>query len=230
MDLKEFLEASLPELPDDARERLQASYGLSSYMANVLTGDPPAIQMFDEAVEEATNQTVGDDDSASKGIPDAVANLLCNELFALVREHETAKALEDEDGGEASVKYSAVSGKQLGTVAALLSEGTISSTMAKQLLKILYMEEQGKDPRDIARKRGFRLITDSDELSSICRAVIDESPEEMERYRLGGKFARKITKFLLGKAMQQSKMNAHPERLNEIMIDVLDDVAPDVEK
>jgi aspartyl-tRNA(Asn)/glutamyl-tRNA(Gln) amidotransferase subunit B len=228
MDLVEFLETSLPELPDDARERLQADYGLSSYLANVITSDPPAIHMFDDAVAEATSQTGGD--SAPKGISEAVANLLCNELFALVREHETIKALEDEDGGEVSVKYSAVSGKQLGIVVAILTEGTISNTMAKQLLRILYTEEQEKDPRDVASERGFRLITDAEELASICRAVIEENPEEMERYRMGGKFAHKITKFLLGKAMQKSMMNAHPERLNEMMIEVLDDVAPDAEK
>jgi aspartyl-tRNA(Asn)/glutamyl-tRNA(Gln) amidotransferase subunit B len=228
MDLMEFLETSLPELPDDARERLQTDYELTSYLANVITSDPPAIHMFDEAVAEATRQTGGD--SATKGMPEAVANLLCNELFALVREHETTTALEDEEGGEASVKYSAVSSKQLGTVVAILSEGTISNTMAKQLLRILYTEERGKDSREVAGERGFRLITDADELASICRAVIGENPEEMERYKMGGKFAHKITKFLLGKAMQRSKMNAHPERLNEIMIEVLDEVAPNVEK
>lgn len=231
MDLAEFLETTLPELPDDARKRLQADYGISSYLASVLTSDPPAIEMFDEAVKEATSEAdVGGDDAVRKGISEAVANLLCNELFALVREHETAKALKDEDGGEASVKYSTVSGKQLGNVVALLAEGTISNTMAKQLLKILYTEEQGKDPREIATERGFRLITDADELTSICRAVIQENQEEMERYRMGGKFARKITKFLVGKAMQKSMMNAHPERLNEIMIEVLDEDEPDVEK
>ena len=229
MDLAQFLRTSLAELPDDARERLQANYGISSYLANVLTTDPPAIQMFDEAVAEAISH-IGPDSAAYKGIHETVANLLCNQLFGLVREHEATQAVDEEDGGEASVKYSRVSAKQVGIVGALVAEEKLSNTMAKKLLRILYTEERGKDPRDIANERGFRLIMDAKELESICRAVIQENPEAMDKYRMGGKFAVKILKFLLGMAMQKSKMNAHPERLNEIMIEVLDDVEPDVEK
>lgn len=227
LDLAAFLEKSLPELPDDARGRLQNEYGLNQYVANVLTSDPPAIQLFDKAVSEAVSQA---EEGSTKDLAQTVANLLTNELFALVREYETVKALEEEDGSGASVKFSAVSGRQLGAVVVLLAQDTISNTMAKQLLRILYAEEKGKDPRVVANERGFRLITDSDTLTKICHAVIEESPEEMERYRMGGKFARKISKFLLGKAMQKSNMNAHPQRLNEVMMDVLDALEPDVEK
>jgi Asp-tRNA(Asn)/Glu-tRNA(Gln) amidotransferase B subunit len=160
-------------------------------------------------------------------VPETVANLLCNELFALVRGPQ--KSVEELLlGGEASVKYSKVNAEQLGEVAALLLEGSISNTMAKQLLKILYNEEEhGKKPRQVAKARGFELITNSEELAKLCHEVIEESPEEMVRYKLGGKFARKITKFLLGKAMASSRGNAHPERLNEILLEVLEEVAPE---
>jgi aspartyl-tRNA(Asn)/glutamyl-tRNA(Gln) amidotransferase subunit B len=227
VELSDYLETALPELPDEARERLQSSYGLSPYMANVLTSDPPAIRMFDEAVAEAANQTKG---SIKPGVlADNVANLLANEIFALVREHEMLKARE-EDGAEVSVKFSSVSAEQLGAVSAMLAEGAISTTMAKQILRILYTEEQGRDPRQVANDRGFRMIRNTDELEKLCRAVIDENPNEMEKYRLGGKFARKITKFLLGKAMEKTNGNAHPERLNEIMADILDELAPGIER
>ena len=110
----------------------------------------------------------------------------------------------------------------------------ISNTMAKQLLRVLYsdaIQNQAElsstiSPRLVAQNRGFQLITDSEELAKICREVIDSSPNEMERYQLGGKFATKITKFLIGKAMGLSRGNAHPERLNEVLIEVLEEVAP----
>jgi Asp-tRNA(Asn)/Glu-tRNA(Gln) amidotransferase B subunit len=76
-------------------------------------------------------------------------------------------------------------------------------------------------------ERGFELITNSEELAKLCHDVTEESPEEMVRYKLGGKFGRKITKFLLGKAMASSQGNAHPERLNEILLEVLEEVAPE---
>jgi len=228
MELSEFLDVSLPELPDQARERLQSTYGLSPYMARVLTSDPPAIRMLDEAVTEASTQTKGT--FKVKVLAENVSNLLANELFALVREHELSKALGEDDGGEASVKYSSVSCEQLGIVSAMLVDGTVSSTMAKQLLRILYVEEQGRDPRQVANERGFKLIQSRDELEAICHAVIEENPTEMEKYRSGGKFGRKMTKFFLGKAMQKANGNAHPERLNEVLFDILDDMAPGIER
>lgn len=241
MELNEFLETKLPELPEQARQRLQRDYGLSEYLSNVITGDPPAIPMFDQAVQSALldlgqrNELSSNTTLDTSNVYESVANLLCNELFALVREHETAKALLDDDmeGGEASVKYSAVTSTQLGQVAALLVEGTISNTMAKHLLRLLYTETEtvgGMSVREVAQKRGFQLITDVSELAQICHQVMEENPTEMEKYKLGGKFARKISKFLLGKAMQKSQGNAHPERLNEIMEEVLEEVAPDVER
>jgi Asp-tRNA(Asn)/Glu-tRNA(Gln) amidotransferase B subunit len=92
MELEAFLASALPELPEEARNRLQTEYGLSDYLANVITGDPPAIHMFDVAVAEAQSQlvVVGEKNNrmASTAVPaetSVVANLLCNELFALVR-------------------------------------------------------------------------------------------------------------------------------------------------
>ena len=192
-------------------------------MASVLTGDPPAIQMFDVAVEEARKQL---DAGATDTVPETTANLMCNELFALARDNESQKTAE-EIVGEGSLKFSKVSGEQLGEVVALLVEGVISNTMAKKLLKILYNEEQGKSPKLVAKDRGFELITDAEELTRICHDVIADSPEEMERYKLGEKFARKITKFLQGKAMAASKGNAHPERLREVLFEVLEEVVPE---
>jgi aspartyl-tRNA(Asn)/glutamyl-tRNA(Gln) amidotransferase subunit B len=182
MDLESFLETTLPELPENARHRLQSDYGLSDYLASVLTGDPPAIKMFDIVVEEVRTQL---GQRETKAIHEMVANLLCNELFALVRENETQKSVEEVLGGETSVKYSKGCGEQLGEVVALLAERTISNTMAKQLLKILHNKEHGKKPRPVASERGFQLITDPEALAKLCRDVINESPEKMERYKLG---------------------------------------------
>jgi len=244
-DVQTFLDKNLPELPEDARQRLQDNYGISDYLAGVITSDPPAIAFFDESVGEAELQLGSDRKEMSerekRKIPETVANLLCNELFALVREFEMQRLIEegivDSMGGgasDSSIRFSKVSAYQLGEVVALLLEGNISNTMAKQLLRVLYSDAIQNEaelsstisPRLVAQNRGFQLITDSEELAKLCREVIDSSPSEMERYQLGGKFATKITKFLIGKAMGLSRGNAHPERLNEVLIEVLEEVAP----
>jgi aspartyl-tRNA(Asn)/glutamyl-tRNA(Gln) amidotransferase subunit B len=194
MSLESFLDMALPELPNDARDRLQREYGLSAYLAGVLTGDPPSIQLFDTAVQEARKQLSGE--RQLKAVPESVANLLCNGLFALKR--ETDLKVKETLGVENSVEFSKVDGEQLGEIVALIVEGTISNTMAKE------------------------------ELAKICHDIISTSPEEMERYNMGGKYAQKIKKFLLGKAMAATGGNAHPERLNEILMEVLEEIEPDV--
>mmetsp|Transcript_20314 Transcript_20314/g.50530 ORF Transcript_20314/g.50530 Transcript_20314/m.50530 type:complete len:635 (-) Transcript_20314:152-2056(-) len=236
--VEEFLQSNLPELPDDARERLREDYGLSEYLAGVITSDPPAIAFFDASVLEAKTQLNKNtmNDREMRKIPESAANLLCNELFALVREFEMQRLIEEglvESGGganDSSMRFSRVTGEQLGEVVALVLEGVISNTMAKQLLRVLYsgaMEESSEaSPRQVAKERGFQLITDAEELAALCHNAIDSSPKEIEKYKMGGKFATKITKFLLGKAMGASRGNAHPERLNEVLEEVLEEVAP----
>ena len=241
MDLETFLEKRLPELPEEARRRLMEEYELSDYLATVITGDPPAIQLYDEAVKVASDQVkmAAEEDGGTtqqqrqlglSQVAEAVANLLCNELFALIREKELEQKNYGGDFGtsadtnDESAPHSRVNGYQLGELTALVLNGVISNNMAKQILPILFHEENyyGKSPLEVATDRGYRLITDTDELAAICRSVIANSPEEMEKYKRGGKFARKITKYLVGTAMAQTGGNAHPEHLNEVLNDILE--------
>ena len=229
LDLVSFLEENLPELPDAARKRLCEDYNLSEYLANVVTGDLPAIKLLDDAIKVARS---GLDETYHKRVPDAVANFLCNELFALVRESQNQQKHElSQDGDDSSAKsYSVISGTQLGELIVMMLKGDISNTMAKQILQILYNEESDKAPQAVATERGFQLIKDEDHLAQFCRQAIDNNPKELEKYKQGGKFARKMIKFFVGKSMAASKGNAHPERLNEVLHEVLDEVAPGVEQ
>jgi aspartyl-tRNA(Asn)/glutamyl-tRNA(Gln) amidotransferase subunit B len=222
-----FLEEKLPELPDEARKRLVEEYNLSEYLANVVTGDLPAIKLLDDAIEAACQSM---DEQHYKRIPDAVANFLCNEVFALVRERQNEQKHDGTDGDDSAKSYSVISGTQLGELVVLKEEGNISNTMAKQILQILYNEEPGKSPRQIADERGFRLITDKDTLAQFCRQAIEANPAELEKYKQGGKFARKMIKFFVGKSMAASRGNAHPERLSEVLEEVLGEIAPGVEQ
>ena len=248
MDISTFLARFLPELPEEARTRLKAEYNLSDYLITVLTGDPPAIQLFDEAVRVARDNQ---NPTHHARIPEMVANFLCNDLFALVKEssyHAERNSIEDvttstttiistpatvtatATADDNSLRYSKVTGQQLGELVCLVLNGVISKTMAKQLLAILYNEEHGKSPQQVAMERGYQLITDRETLANLCREVIVANPEELERYKMGGKLARKLTKFFVGKAMAASHSNAHPERLHEILEEVLEEIAPGVEK
>lgn len=163
--------------------------------------------------------------------------MLSNELFSLIREFETKRLIEEGllevsagSGGlsqTSSIRHSRVTGRQLGEIIALLIDGSISNTMAKRLLRALYDKSMKASktiaisPRKLAKDLGYQIVTDVNELSELCRWSIHDSPDEIERYKKGRKFAKKIEKFLFGKAMSKSNRNAHPERLQEVLKEVL---------
>jgi aspartyl-tRNA(Asn)/glutamyl-tRNA(Gln) amidotransferase subunit B len=231
--LQDFLAHNLPELPAAAQERLKRDYSLDDYTASVIAGDPPAIRIYDDAVETARKQVPGHDSGTI--IPQTVANFLCNDLFSLIREDEerrrdaVGEVVQTALGKTASTAYSNVTGPQLGELISLLLQGTISTTMAKKLLVLLYIEEVGGVPSEVAKNHGLQLISDPFALQQLCRATIAEYPDQVGQYRKGGKNVSKVKKFLVGKAMASSQGNAHPERLHEALDYVLEEVASGVQ-
>ena len=71
--------ASLPELPDDKKERLVGQYGLSAYDAGVLVDDPATAAFFEEVAENrdaklAVNWVMGDLAAHANNVGAAIAN------------------------------------------------------------------------------------------------------------------------------------------------------------
>ncbi|CAB9518886.1 Aspartyl/glutamyl-tRNA(Asn/Gln) amidotransferase subunit B [Seminavis robusta] len=225
----DYLAEYLPELPDAARERLAQEYQLDEYTARVIAGDPPAIRICDQAVATAQTALLPDDNSSSREIAQTVAKFLCNDLFALIRDEEGRRRAYEGAVADNNGEYSNITGPQLGEIVVLLLNGTISTTMAKKLLALLYQEELGQSPSEVAKRHGLQLISDHQTLERLCHETLEQNPEQLEQYRRGGKHVAKMKKFLVGKAMSHSRGNAHPERLHEALEVVLEEVAPGVQ-
>jgi aspartyl-tRNA(Asn)/glutamyl-tRNA(Gln) amidotransferase subunit B len=221
LSVDEFVTKMMPELPEATVDRLKKDYGLPEDVAIVITGDPPAIAFYEEAVRVAQAALGGE----SKKLGKTVSNWLCNNLFGLVKE-----AAEDED--LSSIQQSTVSGAQLGELVVLIEEGIVSTPLGKKLLAAMYKEDVGKSPREISDERGWKVVSDMEQLKQICRDVTTDAQNEsqLEQYKTGGKQVRKMTKFFVGKAMGASRGNAHPELLQEALNEVLEEVAPGVEE
>lgn len=216
LSLERFINSNLPELPSVAIQRLQDAYGISSYQANVIANDPPAIQFIDEAMKQAPPGHVRD-------FAKIVGNLLCNELFALV------KSVANFDEDDASISYSTVSAHHLGELAMMQHTGIVSNTMAKKILAFMFHSDEGVAPNQVAEKHGFRLISDPETLLRLCRDVIADHPEELDVYRHGGKYVTKMTKLFTGKVMAVCNGNAHPERLQEAVEQALESASSEKE-
>lgn len=220
-DLESFVETYLRELPEKATQRLMKEYGLQEYVALVITSDLPAVALYEDAMKEA-RASLGNDKTLSRLASDT-ANVLSNDLFALTKKYST---MLDEEG-ETTVQNSTINGQQLGELMVLIMEGTLSTTMAKKTLELMYTDEVGKSPRTIATERNWKMVSDLKLLKDLCRQVVQDPKHKssLEQYRQGGKHITKMEKFFIGKAMAESRGNADPEILQHALQEVLQQLA-----
>lgn len=201
MSVKDYLNANLPELPEAAVERMNRKYSIPIDKAEQISNDPAAVEYLDQAMKVTQHGIV-------------IANWMNNELAGLLNADN-----------ERPIRESPISALQLAELANMLQKQVISSRMAKNLFEILYKSSSTRfaTVRELAAHHNLVLITDSQALRTLCETVIAEHPEEMDAYRKGGKFKAKITKLFTGKAMSKSKGNAHPERLQEVLKETLEE-------
>ena len=171
------IKASLPELPDEKRERMQSQYGLSAYDAGVLVGDPVRADFFEEA---------------AKGHKDAkiVANWVLNDLSGRLG----AESIEFEN--------SPLTAADISALVSLIEDDTISSKIAKVVFEHMWAGEG--DPKAIVERHGLVQVTDTGAISAAIDAVIAANPDKAaavkDKPQAIGWFVGQVMKATGGKA------------------------------
>ncbi len=176
---QEFIDkiaASLPELPDEKKDRLTSEYGLSAYDAGVLVDDPETATFFEEVAE-------GRD-----------AKLAVNWVMGDLAAHANTVGKSIADAG--------VTAAQLGSLIDLISDNTISGKIAKDVLDIVIAD--GGDPKQIVEDKGLKQVTDTGAIEAIVDEVIAENPDKVvevkEKPKMVGWFIGQVMKKTGGKA------------------------------
>jgi aspartyl-tRNA(Asn)/glutamyl-tRNA(Gln) amidotransferase subunit B len=188
----EATRAALPELPRARAARFGDEYGLSEYDASVLTQSSPGADYF-----EAVARAVGD--------AKAAANWVMGPAQALMNERRE------------SIDVFAVAPSSLAEIVVLVGDGTISDGVGKDVLRMV--AEQGGSPHRIVAERGLAQVRDSESIAAWVSAVIDDFPDEVDRYR-GGE--ARLLGFLVGQVMRRSEGRADPRRVNDALRSRLD--------
>jgi aspartyl-tRNA(Asn)/glutamyl-tRNA(Gln) amidotransferase subunit B len=188
--------ASLPELPDAKRHRYETALGLSAYNAGVLTADVETARWF-EALLAATAAAQGKPESE---VAKQAANWLTSELFGAL--NKLGKGLED----------SPVSPESGAELLALVGKGTISGSIAKQVLE--KMLETGDGAAAIVEREGLKQESDSGAIEAAVDKVLADNADKVEQYR-GGKEA--LFGFFVGQTMKAMQGKANPQVVNEIL-------------
>ena len=174
------IKQSLPELPDEKRNRFMSAYGLSAYDASVLSAERASSDFF-----EATAR--GRDGKIT-------ANWVINELFG--RLNKEGKTIET----------TPVSAQQLGEIVDLIGSGTISGKIAKDVFEIIWSE--GGSPSQIVESRGLKQVTDAGAIERAVNEIIAQNPDKIAavvaKPSMLGWFVGQVMKSTGGKANPQA--------------------------
>ncbi len=176
---------SLPELPDEKRARFISAYGLSAYDANVLIMERAASDFF-----EATAR--GRDGKAA-------ANWVINELFG--RLNKEGKTIET----------TPVSTSQLGELVDLISTGTISGKIAKDVFEIIWTE--GGSPAEIVESRGLRQVTDLGAIETAVDEIVAQNPDKIPAVLA----KPSMLGWFVGQVMKSTGGKANPQTVNDLL-------------
>ena len=171
------LQESMPELPDQIKERFINEYSLSSYDANIIVSDKATSEYFEDVVKNRN--------------PKLVTTWVTGELFSILNK----KNLIIED--------SPITSKQLGELVDNIENGKISNRQAKEVLE--EMCESGKGALEIIDEKGLSQISDENEIESLVDNVLNSNPENVKKYKNGkdklfGFFVGEAMKLSKGKA------------------------------
>ncbi len=184
------VKAGLPELPQAMQARWQTEYGLSDYDAATLTATREVARYFEDAVA-----------AAGKENAKLCANWVMGEFAARLNR-------EEKDIGQ-----SPVSATQLAGMIRRISDGTLSSKLAKEVFDALWNGE-GENADAIIAARGLQQVTDTTALEPIVDEVIAANPKSVEEFRAG---KEKAFNALVGQVMKATKGKANPQQVNELL-------------
>ena len=186
-DRRQAIAQALPELPDERRRRFIEQYALPAYDAALLTQTRGVADYFEETARRS-------------GSAKAASNWVMGEVLRTIKE----RAIE--------IDAVPVAPAALAELIAVVENGTISSTVAKDVFAKMY--ESGRAAGDIVAAEGLAQISDSSSLEPIVRRVVSAHGDIVAEIRAGKD--RKF-QFLVGQVMKETRGKGDPKLVTDLM-------------
>jgi len=192
------LAATLPELPDEKKERFISEYGLSAYDAGVLVAEKKNADYFETVMLGGPEGKRGQRDAKS------AVNWVTTNLFGAL------------NAAGKDIAESPIEAGQLGELLDLIADDTISSRIAKEVFDVMF--ETGRDAGDIVDEKGLKQITDTGAIEAAVDEVIAANPEQADQVRSGND---KAIGWFVGQVMKATGGKANPQMVNQLLRDKL---------
>src|SRR3989338_1734666 len=181
----EEVKRTLPELASEKKARFMKMYQLSDYDASLLTQERSLAQYFESVVELCKE-------------PKLATNWILSELLR--------------EFGPEQVASCPITPQYLGELLALITNGTISGKIAKQVFE--KMLKTGQAPQAIVEKEGLVQVSDHAQIEDLVMEVLKEQKAFVDKYLAG---QTKLFGFFVGEVMKKSHGKANPAMVNEFL-------------
>lgn len=180
-----------PELRDEKKARYKKQFDIPDYDVDIITASKKMADLFEETIALCNK-------------PKKVSNWLMVETMRLLKEHN----MEAQD-----ISFSP---KNLAKLINLADDGTINSTVAKEVFEVMFKEDI--NPDKYVEEKGLKSVNDEGALRSTIERVIASNPQSVEDYRSG---KEKAIGFLVGQTMKAMQGKADPGMINKILKELL---------
>ena len=184
---KEQVRRSLPELPEARKQRLMRECALTEYDAAEITSSKALANYFEEVAKAC-------------GEPKLAANWILSELLHLLKQ------------ANKGIAESPIPPESLAELVALISKGTVSGKMGKDVLAEMFALRKGAS--EVMAEKGLEQINDPEKIAAVAREVIAANPKQVEQYRKGKKAT---LGWLVGQVMKATRGQANPPLVQEVL-------------
>ncbi len=189
----EAIRSTLPELPEERKQRLMAAHGLSDYDADLLVRLITGGADYFERVVAAGAQAK------------AASNWIQGEIRRRLKEL-----------GRDDMSAVPVTPEALAELIDLAERGVVSSTVAKDVFDRMWTT--GRRAKAIVDEEGLAQTGDTSAIAALVESVLAENADAVEQYRKG---KTNVIGFLVGQVMKKGKGRIDPKVANQLLRDAL---------
>lgn len=183
----ESIKKTMPELPHEKVDRLQAQYGLSNYEADILINERDVAAYFEAAAGLVKNRRL-------------LINWVLRDVMGYLKEKKLA------------IQACKVTPEKLAQLVDLIDAGVINARVAQEVF--VEVADTGVQPREIVKERGLEQIGSSEELEKMVQEVLAASPENVAAYKAG---KDKLFGAFVGQVMAKTKGKGNPQIIAELL-------------
>lgn len=189
----EDIKAGMPTLPKVLFERYTEELKLSAYDAQVLTEDRDTALYFENIIKHTSNYKSA-----------------CNYLMGSIKSYLNEKAI--------LIGEFHIGSEKIAELVNLIDQGKFSHTAVTQTLFPAMLEDPKSEILDIAQRLNLIQDSNEDSLKGIIETVLNEMPDEVERFKGGEK---KLQGLFMGKIMRASNGKADPRLTSKLLKELL---------